>query len=183
MRIIKKKTLDDLSKKIDKAEVHAKEIEEINLDSEETEKLRRFDLYHVIRMEKYLKQGGDPTLGNLDGSEQTAEEFEYQLSHCLNDYTPEERYRQQKEMYYFHPSYFEMQKLGNWEDRTKAKFCTGQRCVPDCPFYEENGIISDQQIVDEFIGSTEILEIEDYRKELGEEVVQSIINGWNPSRI
>ena len=93
MRIIKKKTLDDLSKKIGKAEEYAKEIEENNLNAEENEKLQRFGLYHAIRLEKYVIQGGDPTFGNLDATEQTAEEFEYHLSHCLNDYTPEERYR------------------------------------------------------------------------------------------
>jgi hypothetical protein len=46
---------------------------------------------NVIRMEKYIRQGGDPTFGNLDATEQTTEESEYHLSHMLNDYTPEER--------------------------------------------------------------------------------------------
>jgi hypothetical protein len=176
LRIIKKKILDDLSKKIDKAEGHAKEIEQIDLNAEETDKLKRFDLCHVIRMEKYLKQGGDPTFGNLDGLEYTSEEFEYHLSHCLDDYTPEERYKQRKEMYYFHPSYMEMEKLNYWEDRANAKYCTGYQCVSGCPYYEENGRIEDERVVEEFIYSTKILEIEDYKKELGEKVVDSIIS-------
>ncbi len=179
MRIIKKKILDDLSRKIDKAEEHTREIEEINLGVEETEKLKRFDLYHVIRMEKYLTQGGDPTFGNLDATEQTAEEFEYHLSHCLNKYTPEDRYKHRKGMYYFHPSYLEMEKLDYWEDRARSKYCNGEQCIPDCPYYEENGRIEDEQVVKEFIDSTQILEIEDYEKELGEKLVQSIINEWN----
>ena len=58
------KTLDDLSKKIKIAEGHAKEIEEINLNKEEDEKLQRFDLYYLIRLEKYVRQGGDPTFGS-----------------------------------------------------------------------------------------------------------------------
>ncbi len=181
MRFIRKKTLDDLSEKIGKAEEDAKEIEEISLDAEEHAKLERFSLYHCIRMEKYVRQDGNPMFGNLDGVEYTAEEFEYHLSHCLNDYTPEERYRQRKEAYYFHPSYTEMEKLDYWEDRANAKYCNGQQCIPDCLYYEENGRIEDDQVIREFVDSTEILELEDYKKELGEELVQSIINDWNSS--
>jgi hypothetical protein len=176
LRIIKKKILDDISKKIDKAEERTKEIEEINLNSEENEKLHRFGHYHTIRMEKYVRQGGDPTFGNLDGQEYTTEEFEYHLLHCLNDYSPEERYHLRKEMYYFHPSYIEMEKLDYWEDRVKAKYCMGQQCIPDCPYYHEEERIQDEQVVNEFIDSAEILEIEDYKKELGRELVDSIIS-------
>jgi len=179
LRIIRRKTLEDISKKIRHAEDRAKEIEEINLDEEENEKLQRFDLYHCIRMEKYTRQGGNPMFGNLDGIEYTAEEFEYHLSHCLNDYTPEERYRRRKEAYYFHPSFVEMEKVGYREYVAKSKYCDGHQCISDCPYYEENGRIEDEQVVKEFIDSTEILEIEDYKKELGEELVQSIINEWN----
>jgi hypothetical protein len=175
LRIIKKKTLDDISKKIDKAAGHAKEIEEINLEAEENEKLRRFDLYHIIRMEKYVRQGGDPIMGNLDGSEQTAEEFEYHLTHMLNDFTPEERYNQRKEMYYFHPSYMEMEKLNYWEDRAGTKYCTGEQCIQECPYYEENGRIEDEQVIEEFLEGTEIVEMEDYKKELGDELIDSIV--------
>lgn len=179
MRIIKKKALDDLSKKLKSLEHGiSKEVEE-KLDDEEREKLRRFDICHVIRMEKYIRQGDDPTFGNLDATEQTAEEFEYHLSHMLNDYTPEERYKQRKGMYYFHPSYIEMEKLDYWEDKAKAIYCTGYQCISDCPYYEENGRIENEQVVQEFIDSTEILELEDYKKELGEGIVNSIINDLN----
>lgn len=157
------------------------EIQEINLNKEENEKLQRFDLYHCIRIEKYIRQGGDATLGNLDATEQTTEEFEYYLSHMLNDYTPEERYRQRKEAYYFHPSYIEMGKFEYWKDRVNIKYCTGHHCISGCPYYAENGRIEDEQVVKEFIDSTEVLEIEDYKRELGEELVQSIINEWNSS--
>lgn len=181
MRIIKKKTLDDLSKKIKKVEEKANEIEDNNLNKDENEKTQRFGLYHVIRMEKYLRQGGDPTFGNLDANEQTSEEFEYHLSHMLNDYTPEVRYRQRKEAYYFHPSYVEMGKLKYWKDRVNTEYCTGHQCIPECPYYEENGRIEDEQVVKEFIDSTEIVEIEEYNSELGEEIVQSIMKEWNYS--
>ena len=153
MRIIKSKSLDDLSKKIDRIEIDVATHEQENLDKEETEKLQRFDLYHCIRMEKYLRQGGNPMFGNLDRVEYTAEEFDYHISHCLNDYTPEERYRQRKEAYYFHPSYIEMEKLHYWEDRTKAKYCTGYQCIPCCPYFNDNGRISDKQVIEEFIDS------------------------------
>ncbi len=176
MKIIKKKTLDDLSKKLDKAEGHAKKIEEINSDVEERAKLQRFDLCHVIRMEKYIRQGGNPDFGNLDATEQTAEEFEYHLSHCLNDYTPEERYKKRKEMYYFHPSYIEMEKLDYWEDKARAKYCTGQQCIPECPYYEVMGRIEDEQVIEEFVDGTRIIEIDDYKKELGEDLVNSIMD-------
>ena len=176
---MRKKALDDLSKKMDKIEQDVSREEEEKLGDEEREKLQRFDLYHVIRMEKYQSQGGNPMFGNLDGVEYTAEEFEYHLSHCLNDYTPEERYRQRKEAYYFHPSFVEMEKVGYREYVAKSKYCDGHQCISDCPYYEENGRIEDEQVVKEFIDSTEILGIEDYKKELGEELVRSIINEWN----
>lgn len=183
MRIIKEKTLDIISKRIDVIEREvSKEVQE-NLNKLEKEKLERFSLYHVIRMEKYIRQGGDPTFGNLDGQEYTTEEFEYYLSHMLNDFTPDERYRQLKDAYYWHQSYIEMEKLNHWEDRAKAKYCNGQQCIPACPYYEENGRIEDDQVVKEFIDSTEILEIEDYKKELGEELVEFIINEWNSPKV
>jgi hypothetical protein len=81
----------------------------------------------------------------------------------LNDYTPEERYQQMKEAYYFHESFMEMEKLDYWEDRAKAKYCTGFQCIRDCLYFQENGRIEDEQVVKEFIDSTEILEIEDYK--------------------
>jgi hypothetical protein len=182
LRILKKKILDDISRKLDKAEEYVKEIEEINISAEENEKLQRFGLYHAIRMEKFIREGGNPDFGNLDATEQTAEEFEYHLSHMLNDFTPEERYRQKKQAYYFHPSYIEMEKLNYWKDRARAKYCNGQQCIINCLYYKENGRIEDEQVIEEFIGSTTILEIEDYRKELGEKVVDPIIKIWrNPS--
>ena len=46
-------------------------------------------------------------------------------------------------------------------------------------FMKENGRIEYEQVVKEFIDSTQILEIEDYKKELGEDLVQSIINDWD----
>ena len=58
------------------------------LEAEENEKLQRFNFYYVIRREKYVRQGGDPTFGNLYGQEYTAEKFEYHLSHCLNCQSP-----------------------------------------------------------------------------------------------
>lgn len=99
----------------------------------------------------------------------------------MNDHAPEERYRQRKEMYYFHPSYVAMEKLDYWEDRAKANYCTGHQRVLDCLYYEENGGIEDAQVIEEFTETAEILEIEDYNRELGEKVVQCIIDEWNSS--
>ena len=72
-----------------------------------------------------------------------------------------------------------MEKLDYWEDRVKAKYCTGYQCISDCPYYKENGRIEDEQVIHEFIESAEILEIEDYKIELGGDFVNSIINEWN----
>ena len=82
MSIIRKKSLNNLSKLV-RAEEDAKERREMDLNIEENQKLQRFGLYHIIRREKYLRQGGNPTFGNPDGQEYTIEEFEYHLSHCL----------------------------------------------------------------------------------------------------
>lgn len=69
-----------------------------------------------------------------------------------------------------------MEKLGHREDRAKAKYCTGQQCIPDCPYYDETGRIEDNQVSNEFVSSTEIVDIDDYKEELGEETVESIVN-------
>ncbi len=76
-----------------------------------------------------------------------------------------------------------MEKLDYSEDRARAKYCTGHQCIPDCPYYEENGIIKDEQVIEEIIDSTEILEVGDYKKELGDKVVNEIINQWNSHHI
>jgi hypothetical protein len=175
---IKNKILDDISKKLEKIEQQASERDNENLEKEEKEKLQRFGLYHVIRLEKYIRQGGDPTLGNLDPMEQTAEEFEYHLSHMLNDYTPEERYKQRKEMYYFHPSHIEMEKIDDWKKRAEYNYCNGDSCIADCPYYAKNGRIEDEQVISEFIDCTDIVELDDYKKDLGAAWVNSIVNEW-----
>ena len=72
-----------------------------------------------------------------------------------------------------------MEKLDYWKDRAKAKYCNGNQCIPNCPYYEENGRIEDDQVIDDFIKSTGIVEIDDYKSELGEEMVNLIIDGWN----
>jgi hypothetical protein len=38
-------------------------------------------------------------------------------------------------------------------------------------------------VIEQFINIIEILEIEDYKKELGEEWINSIINEWNGTRM
>ena len=34
-----------------------------------------------------------------------------------------------------------MEKTDYWEDRAKVKYCTGQQCILDCPYYREDGRI------------------------------------------
>ncbi|MBA3750012.1 MAG: hypothetical protein H0X03_03810 [Nitrosopumilus sp.] len=175
MKIQKK--IDDIFKKIREIEKDDSKVAD-NESSQviEKEKLRRFDLYHAIRLEKYKMQGGDPTFGNLDAQEITSEEFEYYLSHNLNNYTPEERYRQRKEHYYFHPSYIEMEKIDDWKERAMIKYCTGEKCVLGCPYYDKNSRIGDEQVIREWMEDKDIVEIDDYRKELGKELIDSILD-------
>ncbi len=78
-------------------------------------------------------------------------------------------------MYYFHPSYIEMEKVGFGEFVSRSKYCDRQQCVPDFPYYEENGRIEDHQVNKEYIDSTQILEIKDYEKDLGQDFVNSTI--------
>ena len=49
-----------------------------------------------------------------------------------------------------------MGKIGYWEHRAKSKYCTGSQCILDCVYYEENGRIEDEQIIEEFVEGTEI---------------------------
>lgn len=74
-----------------------------------------------------------------------------------------------------------MERITDWRDRSKSKYCTGEKCIPDCPYYAQTGEISDEQIIKEFDNDMDIVEIEDYKKELGEKVVQSIIKELNSS--
>ena len=74
-----------------------------------------------------------------------------------------------------------MEKLNDWKQRAEAKYCTGSKCIVDCAYYEENWEISDDQVVKEWIEDVDIVETDDYKKELGEEVVNSIICQWNSS--
>lgn len=84
----------------------------------------------------------------------------------MKDYTPEERYKQRKEMYYFHSSYTEMAKLSHWRERAEVIYCTEEKCIESCPYYDEKGRVEDHLVVDEFIESTNIAEIKNYKKEL-----------------
>ena len=71
-----------------------------------------------------------------------------------------------------------MEKIKDLRGRVRDNYCTGERRISDCPYYEQGQRIDDDQAI-EFIDNTDILEIEDYKKELGEDFVKSIINEWN----
>ncbi len=63
------------------------------------------------------------------------------------------------------------------------KYCTEYESIPDCPYYEKNDRIEDDRVIKQFIDSTEILEIEYYKKELGKELIDSIVQDWNKNWI
>lgn len=54
--------------------------------------------------------------------------------------TPEQRYREMKEMYYFHDSSSYM-RFG--DNRTQNDGCNADTCIPECDFYREFGRIED----------------------------------------
>ena len=54
-----------------------------------------------------------------------------------------------------------MEKIQDWRERAKAEHCAGSECIIECPYYEGNGRIKGEQVIEEFIDRTEILELED----------------------
>lgn len=64
------------------------------------------------------------------------EEIDYYRSKS----TPEERYQELKEMYYFHDSSAYM-RFG--DNRPDIDGCTSDACTPQCNFYPETGRIED----------------------------------------
>jgi hypothetical protein len=54
--------------------------------------------------------------------------------------------------------------------------CTKEQCVITCPYYKDTGSVSDNQIIEELFRNIKIVDVEDYRKELGNELVDSIMN-------
>jgi hypothetical protein len=118
--------------------------------------------------------GGNPELERLDYFESTTEEFEYHVTQELNNgLSTEERYQERKkDMFYHGTVIFKEDGRVGFEDNG----CTMEQCVIKCPYYNHTGRVNDKQIIEEFFRNIKIVDVEDYRKELGKEIVDSIMN-------
>lgn len=168
------KSLNSISKKIGILEKkHG-----ISLESEseryEREREERFLKYSILRREKLVRIGGNPELERLDYFESTTEEFEYYVSLELNNgLSPEERYQGRKKDLFYHGSVI-FKKDGRIG--FEGYGCTKEQCVIKCPYYNHMGRVNDRQIIEEFFRNIKIVDVDDYRKELGNENVDSIMD-------
>jgi hypothetical protein len=72
----------------------------------------------------------------------TQDELDYHLKMKLKHTTPEQRYQDRKETYYFHELYRDDGGYG----------CNGINpgiCVPECRYYAETGRIEDEELIQE----------------------------------
>ena len=118
--------------------------------------------------------GGNPELERLDYFESTPEEFEYYVRQELNNgLSQEERYQQRKKKLFYHGSII-------FKEDGRVGFegygCTEEQCVTKCPYQNDTGEINDKQIIEEFFRNIKIIDVSDYRKELGVKVVDNIMN-------
>jgi hypothetical protein len=114
----------------------------------------RFELYKIARRlmiesNKTKKPvPGIVTSDNLDDymsvyDTMTQDEFDYELKRKLMHTTPEERYQERKETYYFHELYRDNGEYGcNPTMRPEI-------CVPECRYYNETGRFEDDELVAE----------------------------------
>ena len=80
------------------------------------------------------------------------DEFNYQLKKKLMHTTPEQRYQDRKETYYFHDLYRDNGEYGC--NPTMRK----EICVPECRFYEKTGRFEDEEQIAEHKKAVEMFE-------------------------
>ncbi len=140
----------------------------------EREREERFQQYRLIRLKKLVRMGGNPELERLDYFESTTEEFEYYVSlEPNNGLSPEERYQKRKKDMFYHGSVI-------FKEDGRVGFegygCNKEQCVITCPYYKDMGRVNDNQIIEEFSRNIKIVDVGDYKKELGDDAIDSIIN-------
>jgi hypothetical protein len=75
----------------------------------------------------------------------TQEEYDYDLKQALL-VSPEDRYQDRKEQWYFHDSSYYMRGVGGYDGHG----CTSTRCIPECRYYPEEERIEDDEIIAKF---------------------------------
>jgi hypothetical protein len=76
----------------------------------------------------------------------TQEELDYYLKASLRTSSPEDRYQNRKEAWYFHESCWYMRHNNGYDGHGCNQF-TG--CVPECRYYSKFGRIEDEEIIRE----------------------------------
>ena len=163
--------LDRLDKELKIIEKKGKKAKSEQTD--EIELLVKFDSYKPLKYERLKKHGQIVWDHALDGYELLPDEFEFYLSRHLYETTPEQRYQEAKEHWYFHENsaFLDMEK-----GKIDTYGCKPESCVPECKYYKKGGMIDDDQVINEWRRNTTIVDLDQYRKELGEELYEKIMN-------
>ncbi len=165
--------LDRLKKDLEKAEKDHKVRKANSEQVNEIKLLVKFDSYKPLKYERLKKQGHIIWDFALDAYELLPDEFEFYLSRYLYETTPEGRYEEGKKHGYFHEhSAFPEMDKGNID----AYGCKNGQCVPECKYYKKNGKIDDDQVIKKWIQNTDVIDLDQYKEELGEELFNKIMN-------
>jgi hypothetical protein len=176
--------LDKFNKKLDKVEKGRKEEFESTKKINEIELLVKFDSYKPLKFERLKKHGQIIWDHALDAYEMTPDEFEFYLCRYLYETTPEERYNQAKSQWFVHEhttygkieiSYLDVDIHKDTILTSEIYGCTGVKCVPECKYYNKTGRIEDDQVINEWLEKTVIIDLDQYKEELGEELFNKII--------
>jgi hypothetical protein len=102
----------------------------------------RFAVYREARAKK-CNVSGHKTYEDVYDSI-TQDELDYALKVKLR-ISPEKRYQDRKEPWYFHQSSWYMRKANGYD----GEGCTEHGCMPDCRYYSETGRIEDEEVIRE----------------------------------
>jgi hypothetical protein len=102
----------------------------------------RFAYYRHIRAEKW-KASGPHEPSDYDNTT-TQDELDYGLKRKLR-MTPEERYRREKQHWYWHESSWYWRRANGYD----GYGCNDGKCIPECRFYSEYGRIEDEEVIEE----------------------------------
>jgi hypothetical protein len=121
--------------------------EEIELIDRETER-RRQEWFAKLRLARCRKRDAHGNKTCEDVYEYTTqEEYDYNLKTAILSQTPEERYQDRKQHWYFHDSSYYMRGLGAYDNQGCNPW-TG--CIPECRFYNEYGRIEGIEVIEKF---------------------------------
>jgi hypothetical protein len=171
------KKLSDVEEDRKKNLENSEKINEINL-------LVKFDSYKPLKFERLKKHGQIVWDHALDAYEMTPDEFEFYLCRYLHETTPEERYNQAKSQWFTHEhttygkieiGYLDVDINQDTIPTSEVYGCTGDKCVPECNYYKKRGRIDDEEIIKNWLENTTVIDLDQYKEELGEELYNKII--------